>query len=62
MTALDPVFAIGEQIVEAITCHKHVPRVEALRRALELLEPVQIPSAKRRLEAYPAGCVSARCS
>jgi len=53
MTALDPVFTIGDQIVEAILRHERVGRAEAARRALELLELVQIPSAKRRLDAYP---------
>jgi peptide/nickel transport system ATP-binding protein len=53
MTALDPVFTIGDQIVEAILRHEPVGRAEAGRRALELLELVQIPSARRRLDAYP---------
>ena len=53
MTALDPVFTIGQQIVEAIVQHEPVSRAEASRRALELLDLVQIPSAKRRLDAYP---------
>src|ERR1700752_4039790 len=52
MTAIDPVFTIGDQIVEAIRQHEAVPRSEARQRALELLELVQIPSAKRRLDAY----------
>jgi peptide/nickel transport system ATP-binding protein len=53
MTALDPVFPIGHQIVEAIVHHEDVTQQEAKRRALELLDLVQIPSARRRLEAYP---------
>jgi peptide/nickel transport system ATP-binding protein len=53
MTALDPVFTIGQQIVEAIVQHEPVSRADAGKRALELLELVQIPSAKRRLDAYP---------
>jgi peptide/nickel transport system ATP-binding protein len=53
MTALDPVFTIGQQIVEAIVQHEAVSRADAKRRALELLERVQIPSARRRLDAYP---------
>src|SRR5262245_34815626 len=52
MTAIDPVFTIGDQIVEAIRQHEAIPRTEAGKRALELLELVQIPSAKRRLDAY----------
>jgi peptide/nickel transport system ATP-binding protein len=53
ITALDPVFTIGEQIAETIVRHEGVSRREGRRRALELLERVQIPSARRRLDAYP---------
>ena len=53
MTALDPVFTIGKQIRETIQRHERVTRAEADRRALELLDLVQVPSAKRRLSAYP---------
>jgi peptide/nickel transport system ATP-binding protein len=53
MTAMDPVFTIGRQIAEAVQRHEGVSRSAADARALELLELVQIPSAKRRLAAYP---------
>ena len=53
MTALDPVFTVGKQIRETILRHEAVTRAEAERRALELLDLVQVPSAKRRLGAYP---------
>jgi peptide/nickel transport system ATP-binding protein len=53
MTALDPVYTIGEQIVEAIVRHEQVSPREAWKRALDLLELVQIPSPARRLKAYP---------
>ncbi|MBM3588873.1 MAG: ABC transporter ATP-binding protein [Alphaproteobacteria bacterium] len=53
MTALDPVFTIGRQIAETVQRHEGVSRPAADARALELLELVQIPSAKRRLSAYP---------
>lgn len=53
MTALDPVFTIGTQIAETIIRHEGTSRAEADHRALELLELVQIPSAKRRLGNYP---------
>jgi peptide/nickel transport system ATP-binding protein len=53
LTALDPVFTIGQQIAEAVRRHDHVSHRDATRRALELLELVQIPSAARRLAAYP---------
>jgi peptide/nickel transport system ATP-binding protein len=53
MTALDPVFTIGTQIAETIVAHDRVSWREARKRALDLLEMVQIPSAARRLDAYP---------
>jgi peptide/nickel transport system ATP-binding protein len=53
MTALDPVFTIGEQIAETIVRHEGISHDAAWRRALELLEMVQIPSAARRLKNYP---------
>ena len=53
MTALDPVFTIGRQIAETVQRHEGASRRAADARALELLELVQIPSAKRRLSAYP---------
>jgi peptide/nickel transport system ATP-binding protein len=53
MIALDPVFTIGTQVAETIVRHEGVSYRTATRRALELLELVQIPSAARRLRAYP---------
>jgi peptide/nickel transport system ATP-binding protein len=53
MTALDPVFSIGRQIRETIIRHERISGAQADRRALDLLELVQIPSPKRRLAAYP---------
>ena len=52
-SALDPVFTIGEQISETIVRHEGINRHQARQRALELLERVQIPSARRRLASYP---------
>ena len=53
MTALDPVYTVGQQIAETITRHEGVDGRTAMARALELLEMVQVPSAKRRLASYP---------
>ncbi|MDQ8726642.1 ABC transporter ATP-binding protein [Bradyrhizobium sp. LHD-71] len=53
MTALDPVFTIGQQIAETLVYHEGISFRAAHARALSLLELVQVPSAKRRLEAYP---------
>lgn len=53
MTSLDPVFTIGTQIAETVRRHDGCSMDEARSRALELLELVQIPSARQRLDAYP---------
>jgi peptide/nickel transport system ATP-binding protein len=53
LTAMDPVFTIGSQIAETVVCHDGLSYSAARVRALELLELVQIPSARRRLDAYP---------
>jgi len=53
MTALDPVYTVGEQIVETLVRHQQMSREQAAQRALELFELVQIPSPARRLKSYP---------
>jgi peptide/nickel transport system ATP-binding protein len=53
MTALDPVYTVGRQIGETLRRHTGCARRAARTRALELLELVRIPSAARRLDAYP---------
>ena len=52
-TALDPIYTIGDQIAETVRIHEHISKDGARRRALELLDLVQIPSARQRLDAYP---------
>lgn len=51
--ALDPVYTIGRQIAETVVRHEGVSQKDAMARALEMLELVRIPSAKRRLKTYP---------
>ena len=53
MTALDPVYAIGDQIVEALTRHRGLGDDAARRRARELLDMVQVPAPERVLRSYP---------
>src|SRR5206468_10094304 len=53
LTALDPVFTIGEQIVETLLRHRPMARPDALGRARELLDLVQVPSPERCLRSYP---------
>jgi peptide/nickel transport system ATP-binding protein len=53
MTAFDPVFTIGTQIIETVQRHHGLSQRQARQRALELFEMVQIPSPARRLDSYP---------
>jgi peptide/nickel transport system ATP-binding protein len=53
MTALDPVYTIGQQIAETVMRHERISRRAARDRALELLQLVKVPSPERRLDAYP---------
>jgi oligopeptide/dipeptide ABC transporter ATP-binding protein len=53
MTSLNPLYNIGTQIAETVQLHQQVSRKEALGRALEMLEKVQISDARRRLNEYP---------
>jgi peptide/nickel transport system ATP-binding protein len=51
--AFDPVYTIGQQITEAIRAHESISETSARHQALQMLERVQIPQAKRRFDAYP---------
>jgi oligopeptide/dipeptide ABC transporter ATP-binding protein len=54
MTSFNPVYRIGDQIVEAIRTHKSdVSKRDAKRRAVELFDSVGIPNAERRVDDYP---------
>jgi peptide/nickel transport system ATP-binding protein/oligopeptide transport system ATP-binding protein len=53
MTSLNPVFTIGDQIIEAILFHQDVDKAEARRRAIEMLDRVKISSPKVRIDSYP---------
>ena len=53
MTALNPVFTIGNQIEETLLVHGRATRRTARARALELLEAVSIPEPARRIREYP---------
>ena len=53
MTSLNPVYRIGDQIVEAIRTHDSVDRRTARKRAMELLRQVGIPNPETRVDDYP---------
>jgi peptide/nickel transport system ATP-binding protein len=53
MSSLNPVYTIGQQICEIIHLHNRVSRAEAMVRAEKLLEEVQIPEPRARLNNYP---------
>src|SRR5262245_44256058 len=53
MTSLNPLYSVGTQIAETVQLHQKVGKKEALGRALEMLEKVQIADARLRLNEYP---------
>ncbi len=53
MTSLNPVKRIGWQLQEAVLLHNDVTKAEARRRAVEVLEEVEIPRAEARIDDYP---------
>jgi peptide/nickel transport system ATP-binding protein len=53
MTSLNPVFTIGDQIAESVRLHLGKNRREARDHACRMLELVEIPAARRRLDEYP---------
>ncbi|MGA0542767.1 ABC transporter ATP-binding protein [Neotabrizicola sp. VNH66] len=53
MTSLNPVFTVGMQIMEPLRKHLKLDKAKAEARAVELLELVGIPDARRRLKSYP---------
>ncbi len=53
MTSLNPVFKIGEQLIEGLREHEGLSRTDCEKRAIELLREVRIPEPERRLGQYP---------
>ena len=53
LSGLNPVFPVGEQIGEVLRAHLRLSRRDARTRAIALLERVQIPDARRRVDDYP---------
>ncbi len=53
MSALDPVFTIGQQIIETLRAHRKISAREAREQAIEALAQVGIPAPERRVDEYP---------
>lgn len=53
MTCLNPVYTIGNQLMEAVLCHHNIPKKEAYDRAVKMLELVGISNPERRMKQYP---------
>ena len=53
MTCLNPVYSIGNQLIEAVMCHQDVTREEAAKRSMDLLSLVGINNVEKRMHQYP---------
>ncbi len=53
MTSLNPLYTVGNQLLEVIKIHQNLKGEEAFKKAVEAFEMVQIPSPRERLKAYP---------
>lgn len=53
MTSLNPVYTVGQQIMEAVLIHEDMNKEQAKERAIEMLDLVKIPDAEKRLNSYP---------
>ena len=53
MTSLDPLYAIGDQLIEPIRKHQNLGEADARARAIEMLRLVRIPEPERRMRSYP---------
>ena len=53
MTSLNPLFTVGDQLLEVIQIHQGLKGKDAYKKAVEALEAVQIPCAEERMKAYP---------
>lgn len=53
MTSLNPAFTVGQQISEALIIHEKLSKKEAMKKSVELLTLVGIPSPQQRVKQYP---------
>lgn len=53
MTSLNPLYTVGNQLIESIMVHRKVTKQHALRKAKEVMDLVKIPNIESRLNSYP---------
>jgi oligopeptide transport system ATP-binding protein len=53
MTSLNPVYTVGNQLIESVVIHRKLKKEEAIKEALRLLQMVGITEARKRLSSYP---------
>ena len=53
MTSLDPLFTIGDELIEVLMLHQNLDRKEAMKKSIEMLKVVGIPEAEKRIKEYP---------
>ena len=53
MTSLNPLYTVGNQLIESIQAHSKVSKRQALRKAREVMDMVKIPDANKKLDFYP---------
>ncbi len=53
MTSLNPLFTVGDQLLEVIQIHQGLKGKDAYKKAVEALDAVQIPCAEERMKSYP---------
>jgi len=53
MTSLNPVYTVGNQLMEALTCHTDISKGEAQQQAIEMLRQVGINNPEKRMNQYP---------
>lgn len=53
MTCLNPVYTVGNQLMEAVMCHEKISKADAKKRAMDMLELVGINNVDKRMKQYP---------
>ncbi|KFE34938.1 dipeptide/oligopeptide/nickel ABC transporter permease/ATP-binding protein [Thioclava atlantica] len=53
LATLHPLYKVGDQLIEAISCHRPISKAEGRAKAIELLKSVRIPNAESRIDSYP---------